>query len=101
MKNLWNMFPTAWRPRSGKTDGYQYDLDGSLRYDRFKTQEDKWPWVGGDGTIPFIGAVSGILGQQDVFVWYQAMGKMPSGPFSTTQPINLQYQVTVPGLYKM
>lgn len=99
--NLKKLFPTAWFPRSGAVDGYQYDLDGSLRYDSFKDGNKKYPWVGGDGTIPFIGAVSGLLPQHDVFVWAQATGKMPSGPGVTTQPINLQWQITVPGLYKL
>jgi len=98
--NLRKLFPTSWFPRSGAVDGYQYDLDGSLRYDRFKTGIDKFPWVGGDGTIAFIGAVNGLLPQNDVLVWAQATGKMPSGPGSTTEPINLQWQITVPGLYK-
>lgn len=99
--NLRRLFPTSWLPRSGKVDGYQYDLDGALRYNRLKTGEDKWPWVGGDGTIPFIGAVNGLMPQRDIFVWSQAMGKSPAGPGVTTQPINLQWQITVPGLYKL
>lgn len=95
------MFPSAWSPRSGSCDGYQYDLDGSLRYDRFKTGIDKFPWIGGDGRIPQIGYVSGLMAMNDVSVWAQMTGKRAFGPFSTTQPLNLQYQVTVPGLYKM
>lgn len=92
-------FPTAWRPAK-EPDGYQFDLDGSLRYNRFATGIDYFPTIGGDGTIPQIGAVSGFLRQFDVAVWAQATGKMPSGPFATTQPLNLQWQITVPGLVK-
>jgi hypothetical protein len=99
--NLRRMFPTSWFPRSQTGDGYQYDLDGALRYNRLKTGIDKFPYVGGDGTIPFIGAINGLLPQNDIFVWAQAVGKRASGPGSTTQPINLQYQITVPGLYKL
>lgn len=97
---LQKMFPTAWTPRSAAHDGYQYDLDGSLRYDRFKTGIDYFPWVGGDGTIPQIGMVDGFLQQFDALVWSQMTGKVPSGPFATTQPINIQWQTTIPGLTK-
>lgn len=95
------LFPTAWVPRSGAHDGYQYDLDGSLRYDRFATGVDFFPWVGGDGTVAQIGAVSGLLPMADTYVWGQMIGKEPFGPGSTTFPLNLQYQITIPGLYKM
>lgn len=100
MNILQKLFPTAWQPRSGDGDGYQYDLDASLRYNRFEQHTNYRPTVGGDGTIAQIGAVSGLLRQQDVFVWNQMFGKTPTGPGSTTQPVNLQWQITVPGLSK-
>lgn len=96
---LKRMFPTAWRPAVEPND-YQFDLDGSLRYNRFATGIDYFPWVGGDGTVPQIGAVDGLLRQFDVTVWAQMTGKMPSGPGSTTVPVNLQWQMTIPGLGK-
>lgn len=96
---LQRMFPTAWQPAI-EPDGYQFDLDGSLRYNRFATGVDYFPFVGGDGVVPQIGAVSGIFPQMDVFIWQQMTGKIPFGPGSTTVPINLQYQITVPGLSK-
>lgn len=96
-----DLFPGAWTPRSGKADGYPYDLDGSLRNCRFATGVDTFPWIGGDGTVAQIGSVSGFFPQQDMTIWYQMMGKMPFGPGVTTTPINLQWQMTVPGLSKV
>lgn len=92
-------FPSAWRPAK-EPDGYPFDLDGSLRFPRLATGIDYFPWVGGDGTVAQIGAVSGFMQQMDARVWAQMTGKMPSGPGSTTYPINIQWQVTVPGLSK-
>lgn len=101
MLDLRKIFPGAWRPRSGARDGYPYDLDGSERITRFQTPPGPRPFIGGDGTVAQIGMVNGFLQQMDVLVWYQMTGKVPFGPFSTTQPLNLQMQVTVPGLTKM
>ncbi len=101
MNILQKLFPTAWSPRSGKSDGYQYDLDGSLRYDRFEEFAGYRPTVGGDGTVEQIGSVSGFMRQRDIMVWDQMFGKTPTGPGSTTFPVNLQWQITVPGLTKM
>lgn len=99
MNAISKFFATAWRPAK-EPDGYQFDLDGSLRYNRFATGIDYFPSIGGDGTIPQIGMLSGFMRQRDVSVWAQATGKMASGPGSTTYPLNLQWQVTVPGLVK-
>jgi hypothetical protein len=93
------VFPTAILPAI-EFNGYPYDLDGSLSYARPKTGLDYFPWVGGDGTIAQIGAVSGFMQQQDVRVWSQMTGKNPFGPGSTTMPLNLQWQMTPPGLIK-
>jgi hypothetical protein len=98
-KLLAKIFPTAWVPDYSAT-GYPLDLDGALRYSRPKTGIDYFPWVGGDGTIPQIGMVSGFMRQMDVTVWAQATGKAPFGPASTTTPLNLQWQITPPGLIK-
>ncbi len=96
---LRKFWPSAWRPAK-EPDNYPTDLDGSLRYVRLATGIDYFPWIGGDGTVAQIGAVNGFMRQLDVRVWSQMTGKVPSGPFSTTSPLNLQWQVTVPGLSK-
>lgn len=98
---LQKMFPTAWTPRSGAHDAYPYDLDGALRFTRPRTGQDYYPTIGGDGTIEQIGMVSGFMGQMDSVV-YQPMftGKIPFGPGIMSTPINLQWQITVPGLTK-
>lgn len=93
------LYPTAWEP-AREPNGYPFDLDGSLRYGRPKTGIDKFPFIGGDGTVSQIGNVSGFLRQMDGRVWGQMTGKLPSGPGSTTYPINIAWQVTIPGLVK-
>ena len=99
MSGVQARFPTAWEPAREPGD-YPLDLDGSYRYTRPKTGIDRFPFVGGDGTVSQIGMVSGFMNQRDVAVWQGMTGKIPSGPFSTTQPINLQWQATIPGLVK-
>lgn len=94
------LFPTAWEPTI-EPNGYPFDLDGSLQYTRPKTGIDFFPWIGGDGTVPQIGMVSGLMRQNDVAVWGQMTGKVPTGPGATTVPVNLQWQITVPGLSKL
>ncbi len=96
---LAKVFPTAWVPDISAT-GYPMDLDGAERYARPKTGIDYFPRVGGDGTIPQIGMVSGFMRQMDVTVWEQMTGRVPTGPGSTTLPLNLQWQITPPGLIK-
>lgn len=98
-KLIAKIFPTAWLPAI-EPNGYPFDFDGALRYARPKTGIDYFPWVGGDGTIPQIGMVSGFMQQMDVSVWSQMTGKLPSGPGATTLPLNLQWQITPPGLVK-
>ena len=93
------LFPGAWLPAQ-EPHGYPYDLDGAIRFARPATGVDYFPWVGGDGTVPQIGMVSGFLRQMDMTVWGQMTGKLPFGPGSTTIPLNLQWQTTVPGLVK-
>ncbi len=82
-----------WTPR--RPGDYPYDLDGSLRYTRFKTGIDNFPYPS------IIGAVSGFYPEQDFTVWRGMFGRMPFGPGTTTLPLNLQMQITVPGLTKM
>lgn len=86
----------TWFPRQAKgRDNYPFDFDGSERFARPKTGIDKWPYP------PIIGAVSGFWQQQDALVLPSRIGKMPSGPGATTVPINLQWQIFVPGLTKV
>lgn len=94
------LFPSAWEPAQ-EPHSYPFDFDGSQRYSRNKTGLDVFPFVGGDGTIGQIGSVSGFMPQLDQFVWAQGTGKKPFGPFSTTQPVNVEWQMTVPGLGKV
>lgn len=92
-------FPTAMAP-DYSANGYPLDLDASLRYTRPKTGIDRYPFVGGDGTVSQIGWVSGFMPQMDARVWFQASGRIPTGPGSTTYPVNLTWQMTPPGLGK-
>lgn len=92
-------FPSAMVP-DYSANGYLFDLDASLRYTRPKTGIDRFPFVGGDGTVSQIGWVSGFMPQMDARVWFQMTGRIPTGPGSTTFPVNLQYQAIVPGLGK-
>lgn len=86
----------TWLPRRAvPNDNYQFDFDGSERYSRPKTGLDKWPYP------PIIGSLSGFWRQQDQMVWDGMFGKMPSGPGATTVPINLQWQIEIPGLTKV
>lgn len=82
------------QPRSGCRDNYPFDFDGGLRYARPKTGYDYFPYP------PLIGMVSGFMALQDNFVYAQAYGKKASGPGSVSVPVNLQWQVTLPGLAK-
>jgi hypothetical protein len=92
----------AFKPRSGAHDHYPYDLDGSLRFTRPVTGIDFWPAHDNADNFAQLGYVAGFMAQQDKLVWAQGYGKMPSGPImgSITVPLNLQYQITIPGLSK-
>lgn len=79
---------------------YPLDLDGSLRNTSFKTGYDYWPTHSNADNFAKLGYVAGFMAQQDILVWAQGYGKMPSGPIVSLFPVNLTYQVTVPGLSK-
>jgi len=87
-------------PRSNCRDNYPYDLDGSERITRQKTGQDVYfvPWNGNN--FQQLGCVSGLLPQLDSFVWGQAFGKIPSGPIVSALPVNLQWQINIPGMSK-
>jgi hypothetical protein len=86
---------SMFKPRSGARDGYPFDLDASLRYTRFGTGTAIHPFP------PVIGMVSGILPLFDDWTMREAIARPAYGPGSTTVPLNLQWQATVPGLTKM
>src|SRR5579872_3309962 len=94
---LRNMSPI---PRNGKVDGYPLDLDGAERHTRFKTGIDFWPIQTNATDFAKLGQVNGFMPQQDQVVWAQGYGKEPSGPIVSILPINLQWQMTIPGLNK-
>jgi hypothetical protein len=70
------------------------DLDGSERQQRFKTGFDPKPYP------PIIGCISGFLPQMDWRVWGQAFGRNGFGPTFQAFPINLQWQMNIPGMTK-
>lgn len=82
-----------WKPRRDKS--YPLDLDGSERQTRFKTGSDLFPYP------PIIGCVSGFLPQMDWRVWAQGIGKNGYGPSFQAFPVNLQWQINIPGMSKM
>lgn len=82
-----------WKPRGDKS--YPLDLDGSERQPRFKTGNDLWPYPS------VIGCVSGLLPQMDWRIWGQAFGKNGFGPTFQPFPVNLQWQINIPGMSKM
>lgn len=88
------------KPRNGHGDGYPFDLDASERLTRFKTGIDFWPTHSNTDNFAKIGLYEGLMPQQDVLVWAQGYGKDPSGPIMSELPINLTWQMTIPGLNK-
>ncbi len=85
----------TFKPRSGARDAYPFDLDASERFTRFGTASAIHPFP------QLIGMVSGILPLFDATIRREAIARPAYGPGATTTPINLQWQVTVPGLTKM
>lgn len=84
-----------WKPRiHSSADHYPYDFDGSERQTRFPTGVDKFP------VQSMIGCVSGFMPQLTRFMLAQHYAKVPSGPGSTAYPLNLQWQIVIPGLNK-
>ena len=87
---------------SYRRGNYPLDLDAALRYVRPKTGIDFFPSpiVAIQNNIP-ARFISGFLPQMNVEVWMQAFGKKAFGPGVNSTPLNLQAQITVPGLTKM
>lgn len=88
------------RSRAGQIDKYPFDLDASLRYVTPKTGIDRWPYPWNGDSFAQLGCVSGFMPQADAFVWAQGYGRDPYGPIVSALPVNLQWQINVPGLNK-
>jgi hypothetical protein len=94
-------FPTiGHKSRAGKVDSYPYDLDASERITRPKTGIDKFPIPWNGNNFAKLGCVSGLMPQNNAWVWAQGYGKDPAGPIVSALPVNLQWQITIPGLNK-
>lgn len=91
----------AFKPRSGAHDHYPYDLDGALRFTRPKTGVDFWPAHDNADNYAKLGLVNGFMVEQDHMIWNAGYGKYPSGPIVSELPLNLNWQITIPGLSKM
>jgi hypothetical protein len=88
------------KSRAGAVDNYPMDLDASLRFVRPKTGIDYFPTPNNFNNFAKLGQVSGFMPQLDGRVWGQMWGRDPFGPIVSQLPVNLQYQVNVPGLNK-
>jgi hypothetical protein len=101
--NFWKVFSypkSAAHHPHGDGNGYPFDFDASERFTRPKTGYDFWPTHSNKDNFAKLGCVSGLLPEMDDFVWGQGYGKDPFGPIVSELPVNLQWQVTVPGLNK-
>lgn len=95
------LFPTiGHKSRAGQVDHYPFDLDASERITRPKTGIDKFPIPWNGNNFAQLGCVSGIMPQNDAYVWAHMWGKDPTGPIVSALPVNLQWQINVPGLNK-
>lgn len=90
----------GFHPRNGASDGYPYDLDGSLRFVRPRMGIDRYPTHSNIDNFAQLGMVSGFLPFMDSIIYAQAYGKVPYGPVMSQYPDNLQWQITIPGLNK-
>lgn len=91
----------AHRSRAMMADGYPFDLDASERITRPKTGKDIFPTQTNATCFAKLGAVSGLMPQMDGVVWGQGYGAPGYGPIRSMLPVNLQWQVMVPGLSKI
>lgn len=89
----------GFHPRNGASDGYPFDLDGSLRFVRLRTGIDIYPQHPRDDFVK-LGMVSGFLPEMDNAILSMAFGQVPYGPIMSQIPDNLQWQITIPGLNK-
>lgn len=89
------------KSRAGKVDAYPFDFDASERWTRPKTGADIFPQPNNFNSFAHLGSMPVTLPLQDAFVYGQAYGRDPYGPIVSALPVNLQWQITVPGLNKM
>lgn len=95
------LFPTiGHKSRAGRVDNYPYDLDASERTTRPKTGLDKFPQPNNSNSFAKLGNMSPMLPTMDNWVWNQMWGKDPFGPIASALPVNLQWQITIPGMSK-
>lgn len=93
------MAAMAFQARSGCSDGYLFDLDGSDRFTRPRTGIDQFP-THGAGDFAKLGSLNALAPLNNAFVYGQMYGKIPYGPIMSAIPDNLQWQITLPGLTK-
>jgi hypothetical protein len=96
------MFRTLFNRKSTQEVGrnYPFDFNGAEKHTRFKTGYDYWPTHSNRDNFAKLGLVAGLWAEQDMLVWAQGYGRMPSGPIVSALPVNLTWQITVPGLTK-
>lgn len=82
-----------WQPLP-QLNGYPLDLDGGEKITRFRTGVSPRPYP------PIIGCLSGFLPFQDALGQSLKRARAPMGPGVTTVPVNLAWQITMPGLSK-
>lgn len=90
---VWPLRHRPWKPAID--DDYPFDFDMSLRFER--TSNNAW-------NVPYpymIGCVSGFMPQYDAHWMRSHIGRMPTGPNTVFDPLNLAWQMTVPGLEKV
>lgn len=88
----------GWWPRPpDAVSHYRPDLDAAERHTRPATGYDTFPHP------PLTGALSGFLPSYDSFMFGGNYGKSPFGPGPGSQapPVNLQWQMIIPGLQKI
>jgi len=83
-----------------RQDRYPLDLDGAEKFTRPKTGFDYWPSHSNKDNFQKLGMVSGFCPEFDTRIWSGMFGHMPYGPIVSALPVNLQWQITVPGLNK-
>jgi hypothetical protein len=91
-----------------RQDKYPWDMDGAEKFTRPKTGYDYWGTHSNSDNYQQLGYVSGFMVEMDTRIWSSAFGHMPFGPsqgsmpqaLGSPLPINLQWQITVPGLTK-
>jgi len=79
---------------------YPIDLDAGLKFTRPRKGFSIFGTPCNANNLQQLGYLNGMFSQQDLFVWMQAIGKMPFGPVTSAPPVNLTSQITIPGLNK-